>query len=573
MSRTTISDSRDIQSVGRDVRDIASESRRTNVAWNFDRSDADSIQIFRCDELIATVGADMDSYTDYDVEYRETYTYKIRKVYDGGEYYSQFISATAMPDRKEIDVVFNDVETGNGMLDLYFTPIEGDTTNYKTVQIVKLINNAVYEGYDVTVTPTDEPSWLVDLTQETVGTDDTVKLYMTIDTGLAAGVYTDTLMLMFDNSIAVKLQDDEDYETLVTQFEIPIELTVSSFFEPAEFTGDPSINAQDLLVFLHAWNGWYNPETGEHSQNWNASCDIGINDNGDYIQGSDYYIDEADLFIFAPYMFTNDGGTVLASSQSRSVEQSRGRSMSRTFTEKKNIGTFELAYHENVVEANEEFTVELRAKEITDLYGAKFNVKYDNDMLEVVSVDQGEFMKANGQTTFFKYDTDDENLSVTISKLGAVEAAKGDGVVAEITFNAKAAGTAQFVLSNVNACDGSYRGANATTLRGGKVDIRKHQVSAPTPDVYRLAQNYPNPFNPTTGISYDIPEKADVFIGVYNVTGQLVKTLVNEEQDAGYYKVEWNGTDEADNKVSSGVYFYRMITDEYSDVKRMTLLK
>jgi flagellar hook assembly protein FlgD len=145
--------------------------------------------------------------------------------------------------------------------------------------------------------------------------------------------------------------------------------------------------------------------------------------------------------------------------------------------------------------------------------------------------------------------------------------------VAEITFNAKAAGTAQFVLSNVNACDGSYRGANATTLRGGKVDIRKHQVSAPTPDVYRLAQNYPNPFNPTTGISYDIPEKADVFIGVYNVTGQLVKTLVNEEQDAGYYKVEWNGTDEADNKVSSGVYFYRMITDEYSDVKRMTLLK
>lgn len=92
-----------------------------------------------------------------------------------------------------------------------------------------------------------------------------------------------------------------------------------------------------------------------------------------------------------------------------------------------------------------------------------------------------------------------------------------------------------------------------------------------------MYQNYPNPFNPTTKIRFAISRDAlnaswkdtrSVSLRVYDVVGREVATLVNEQLQPGTYEVEWDGS-----KYSSGVYFYKLVTDGFSDTKKMVLIK
>jgi len=87
------------------------------------------------------------------------------------------------------------------------------------------------------------------------------------------------------------------------------------------------------------------------------------------------------------------------------------------------------------------------------------------------------------------------------------------------------------------------------------------QIRSTRPNIpasFQLDQNYPNPFNFQTIIRYSLSEKAPVRIGIYNLTGQLVKVLINEDKPAGKYLVSWDGTDQAGRKLSSGIYFCQM---------------
>jgi hypothetical protein len=93
------------------------------------------------------------------------------------------------------------------------------------------------------------------------------------------------------------------------------------------------------------------------------------------------------------------------------------------------------------------------------------------------------------------------------------------------------------------------------------------------PSVYSLNQNYPNPFNPITKMNYALPKRSRVIISVYNVLGQEVTTLLNKEQDYGYHTVTWNGTDRIGKQVASGVYFARLTTKNFSQTKKMLMLK
>jgi len=94
------------------------------------------------------------------------------------------------------------------------------------------------------------------------------------------------------------------------------------------------------------------------------------------------------------------------------------------------------------------------------------------------------------------------------------------------------------------------------------------------PTDFALAQNYPNPFNPSTIIEYALPGKAHVEVSVFNVLGQKIRTLVDEDQTVGYYSEVWDGTDDNGNSAASGIYFYRIDAgDEYTETKKMMLLK
>ncbi|MBT4635291.1 MAG: T9SS type A sorting domain-containing protein, partial [Candidatus Marinimicrobia bacterium] len=93
------------------------------------------------------------------------------------------------------------------------------------------------------------------------------------------------------------------------------------------------------------------------------------------------------------------------------------------------------------------------------------------------------------------------------------------------------------------------------------------------PDTYVLHQNYPNPFNPITMLRYDLPKDALVNITIYDMLGREVRTLVNTTQDAGFKSVIWNATNNQGMSVSSGVYIYSIEAGEFTQTKKMVLLK
>ena len=88
------------------------------------------------------------------------------------------------------------------------------------------------------------------------------------------------------------------------------------------------------------------------------------------------------------------------------------------------------------------------------------------------------------------------------------------------------------------------------------------------PKSFTLHQNYPNPFNPITTLRYDLPQESDVTLTIYDITGRMVQTLVNELQQSGMKKVIWNASD-----VSSGVYIYRIQAGNFTQTRKMILLK
>lgn len=93
------------------------------------------------------------------------------------------------------------------------------------------------------------------------------------------------------------------------------------------------------------------------------------------------------------------------------------------------------------------------------------------------------------------------------------------------------------------------------------------------PEVFRLYQNYPNPFNPETTIQYQLANKTNVVLEVFNINGQVIRVLVNEIQSAGQHTVKWDGLNNSGTGVTSGTYFLRLKTFEFTSIRKLTLLK
>jgi hypothetical protein len=138
------------------------------------------------------------------------------------------------------------------------------------------------------------------------------------------------------------------------------------------------------------------------------------------------------------------------------------------------------------------------------------------------------------------------------------------------------------VLVNKYDYFGSITGILGFTFSGYKITPRdtndisgyKRHIDGITsdrnviPTAYKLNQNFPNPFNPSTVISYDLPKSGIVNVKIFNVLGQLVRTLVNQVQTAGSHQVTFNAS-----SLSTGVYFYSLTVDNFTQVKKMMLIK
>jgi len=108
----------------------------------------------------------------------------------------------------------------------------------------------------------------------------------------------------------------------------------------------------------------------------------------------------------------------------------------------------------------------------------------------------------------------------------------------------------------------------ASSAEGMHTETAIHAGDMNIPVEFALLQNYPNPFNPRTQIEFHLPVKSQVKLDVYNISGQIVATLINTSMNAGIHNIYFNAS-----RFPSGVYIYKIATDKFTEVKKMTLLK
>lgn len=129
----------------------------------------------------------------------------------------------------------------------------------------------------------------------------------------------------------------------------------------------------------------------------------------------------------------------------------------------------------------------------------------------------------------------------------------------DLNINLKDGSTATFSVDDIQRLEFD----NVTSIK----DVKQLLES------FKVFQNYPNPFNPSTTITYQIPNTSNVILRIYDINGQLVKELLNETQAEGEYHVTWNGKNEKNMIVGSGVYIYTVSADKQIVSKQMILLK
>jgi len=121
-------------------------------------------------------------------------------------------------------------------------------------------------------------------------------------------------------------------------------------------------------------------------------------------------------------------------------------------------------------------------------------------------------------------------------------------------------------MVDLAACE--YLETPSTTTRFIRAEPISSELDNQLPMQFDLSQNYPNPFNPSTSIQFSLPEAAHVRLDVFNSLGQLVYTLVNEQRSTGVHTVRFNAAG-----LSSGVYLYKITTADFSQTKKMLLVK
>jgi ligand-binding sensor domain-containing protein len=152
-----------------------------------------------------------------------------------------------------------------------------------------------------------------------------------------------------------------------------------------------------------------------------------------------------------------------------------------------------------------------------------------------------------------------------------------------VTYNTQNSGLAEVMVRSVaidykgNKWFGTYD--NGVSFLGTPTEVNEEPIE-PLPEKYSLYQNYPNPFNSYTTIPFMVYGSQLIVhrpirttLKIYNILGQLVKTLVAEEKFPGNYNIIWDGEDNSGKDVASGIYFYQLKTNDYTDTKKMLLLK
>lgn len=230
---------------------------------------------------------------------------------------------------------------------------------------------------------------------------------------------------------------------------------------------------------------------------------------------------------------------------------------------------FSLRLGSDRVIVGETVSVDVSLANVQSLVGYGFTVNYDASNFEFVDAapaDQDLLKSTGGETPVFFKQSEAGVVTIANAVVNGAEVS-GGGDIVRLTFR-----VLQEFKENVRFEIAEGLVFDPNQLSNPAVVAGVLQFTS-TPTEFALLQNFPNPFNPETTIGYELAESADVTLQVYNVVGQVVRTLVAEPQTAGRYQIRWNGMDDRGTPVSSGIYFYQVSAGKFQDVRKLMLLK
>ncbi|MCC6962701.1 MAG: S8 family serine peptidase [candidate division Zixibacteria bacterium] len=170
------------------------------------------------------------------------------------------------------------------------------------------------------------------------------------------------------------------------------------------------------------------------------------------------------------------------------------------------------------------------------------------------------------------------NVEVNVTSTGNTTLKVNGATLGSYNFGSAPSGLVGIGYSRANSNFDNFCVGASSSLEG-PVDQSVVEIGEPItktdplPHSFELSQNYPNPFNPTTTIKYFLPEVANVELVIVNVMGQTVRTLVNAMQAPGEHSVMWDGRDQSGVAVASGIYLYKMRAGDFTETRKMVLMK
>ncbi len=217
----------------------------------------------------------------------------------------------------------------------------------------------------------------------------------------------------------------------------------------------------------------------------------------------------------------------------------------------------------------QEAVFDIYANKVEDLSIVRAILDFNSDEIEVAMVEEKDFMSRGSASSALFKDMTLGQLDLAATRFAQNRSIlNGSGVIARVYLRAKSDVTSDWVFNY------QYFNGKNELVREEAFRVDGHYLAKlGLPKTYDLAQNYPNPFNPSTEIHFALPEDAKITLKIYNIAGELVKTLVDERKAAGNYSMTWNGTNDKGRSVAAGVYFYQIETGKFNKTKKMLLLK
>ena len=329
-----------------------------------------------------------------------------------------------------------------------------------------------------------------------------------------------------------------------------------------DYSGDTTIDFSDFATLTTAWN------------EQNSYHDIGpaTGTPPDLVPAPDGVIDFEDLAVFSIMW------NALSSGQSNLLADEHTGGLIRPGASTSSVDVDE---HPVIVQPGEPddvwqqddgmVTWNIEAREIAGLSAAHLVLQYDPTQLYFLELTPGSFLGVvNGrEQSLIHLKRVDPQAGILELMLGRIDSedpdVDGSGILAVVRFREIVTAEHSFTIAY------DLRDRSTDVLAAGRYDARV--ASTRLPGEFALLQNYPNPFNGQTTIRFQLPSRQKVSLYLFNVRGQLVRTLLDEEMEPGYHKVTWDGRTEGGQTVASGIYIYLIQAGRNKQSLKLTLIK